>query len=76
MSCCSGASSSRVFFNSALNAAAASPDPVGMGARIGDEIAGRQPQFVHAAVDLLGEVADVLQPLQFGEGRSRCGGWR
>ena len=38
--------------------------------RIDDEIARRKPQLVHAAVDLLGEVADVLQPLQFGKGRT------
>jgi len=36
--------------------------------RVGNVIAGGQPQFVHAPVDLLGEVADALQPLQFREG--------
>ena len=44
-------------------------DPIGLGALIGDEIAGREPQLVHAPVDLLGQVADALQPLKFGEGR-------
>src|SRR6185369_12152951 len=39
------------------------------GAGIGDEIARRKPQFTHAAVDLLGEVADALQSLQLREGR-------
>ena len=69
MSCCSGASSSRVFFRSSLSSVAASPTRSGLRAGIGDEIARRKPQFVHAAVDLLGEVADVLQPLQLGKGR-------
>ena len=68
MSCCSGASSSRVFFNSTFSADAASHDAGGMRVRIGHVIAGGQPQLVHAAVDLLGQVADALQPLQFGEG--------
>ncbi len=45
------------------------PDLDRLGARIGHEIARRQPQFVHAAVDVLGEVADALQPLQFDKGR-------
>ncbi len=40
-----------------------------LGTRIGHEVPRRQPQFVHAAVDILGEVADALQPLQFHEGR-------
>ena len=44
-------------------------DPVGRRARIGDEIAGRQPQFVHAPVDLLGDVAEAIEPLQLGKGR-------
>ena len=44
-------------------------DPVRPGALIGDEIARREPQLVHPPVDLLGEVADILQPLQLGEGR-------
>ena len=39
-------------------------------AGIGDEIARRKPQFVHAPVDVLGEVADALQPLQFAKGLS------
>ena len=38
--------------------------------RIDDEIARRQPQFVHAAVDLLGKIADILQSLQLGKGRT------
>ena len=50
------------------------PDLDRLGTRIGDEIPRRQPQFVHAAVDVLGEVADTLQPLQLHEGRSRYAG--
>ena len=46
-----------------------SSHPVRLGVRIGDEIARRKPQLVHPAVDLLGEVADILQPLQLGKGR-------
>ena len=69
MSCCSGASSSRVFFRTSLSAVGGVADLDRLGAGIGDEIARREPQFVHAAVDVLGEVADALQPLQFGEGR-------
>ncbi|MGY4377018.1 hypothetical protein ACVWZ3_004657 [Bradyrhizobium sp. i1.3.6] len=42
---------------------------LGAGAGIGDEIARRKPQLVHAAVDVLGEVADALEPLQLSEGR-------
>ena len=44
-------------------------DLVRLGARIGDEIARGEPQLVHAPVDVLGEVADALQPLQLGKGR-------
>ena len=66
---CSGASSSRVFFKSGVNEAAASQTRLGWSRRIGDEIPRRQPQFVDAPVDLLGEIADALQALQFGEGR-------
>ncbi len=43
-------------------------DPVGSGAGISDDIAGREPQFVHAPVDVLGQVADTLHPLKFGKG--------
>src|SRR5882757_1362931 len=39
-----------------------------LGARVGDEVARRQPQFVHPPVDVLGEVADALQPLQLAKG--------
>ena len=42
---------------------------LGAGAGIGDEVARGEPQLVHAAVDVLGEVADALKPLQFGKGR-------
>jgi len=42
---------------------------LGAGAGIGDEVARGEPQLVHAAVDVLGEVADALEPLQLGEGR-------
>ena len=44
-------------------------DPVGLRARIGHEIPRREPKLVGAPVDLLGEIANVLQPLQFGKGR-------
>ena len=44
------------------------PDLARLGPGLGDEIARGQPQFVHATVDVLGEVADALQPLQFGKG--------
>ncbi|MBA7471549.1 hypothetical protein ES707_06855 [subsurface metagenome] len=37
-------------------------------AGIGDEVARGQPQLVHAAVDILGKVADALQPLQLTKG--------
>ena len=40
----------------------------GLRAGIGDEVARGQPQFVHAPVDVLGEVADALQPLQLAKG--------
>ncbi len=82
MSCCSGASSSRVFFRTSLSAVAASPTWTGLRAGIGDEIPRGQPQFVHAAVDVLGKVAHALQPLQLGKGRidvadgDDAGGWR
>jgi hypothetical protein len=46
------------------------PDPIGPGAGIGDEIAGRQPQLVHAPLDLLGDIAKALQALQLGKGRT------
>ena len=44
-------------------------DPGRLRIRIGDEIARRQPQLVDPPVDLLGEVADALHPLQLGKGR-------
>ena len=69
MSCCSGASSRRVFFRISLSEATASPTWIDLRARIGHEVAGGQPQFVHPPVDVLGEVADALQPLQLGKGR-------
>src|SRR6201999_1091898 len=43
--------------------------PIRLRIRISHEIPRRKPQLVGAPVDLLGEVADVLQPLQFGKGR-------
>ncbi len=70
MSCCSGASSSRVFFRTSLERLAPPPPTwADWRAGVGDEIPRREPQFVDAAVDVLGEVADALQPLQLGEGR-------
>ena len=45
------------------------PDLVGGRRRIGHEVARRQPQFVGAAVDFLGDIAEALQVLQFGKGR-------
>lgn len=42
---------------------------LGAGAGIGDEVARGKAQFVHAAVDVLGEVADALEPLQLRKGR-------
>jgi hypothetical protein len=39
------------------------------GAGVGDEVARGKAQFVHAAVDVLGEIADALEPLQLGKGR-------
>lgn len=35
---------------------------------LGQEVARRKAELVHAAVDLFGEIADPLQPLQLGEG--------
>lgn len=36
---------------------------LGPRARVGDEVARGKAQFVHTAVDVLGEIADALQPL-------------
>ena len=35
---------------------------------IGDEVPRRQPQAVHAAINVFGQIAHSLQPLQFREG--------
>ncbi len=39
-------------------------NPIRAGVRIGDEIAGSEPQRVHAPIDLGGDVAEALQTLQ------------
>src|SRR5262249_26456473 len=45
------------------------PDTVGLRTGIGDEIARCKAQFVHAPIDLFGEIADVLQPPELAKGR-------
>ncbi len=76
MSCCSGASSSRVFFRSPLNSEGRLLDPIGLRSRVGHEIARGEPQLIGAPVDLLGEVADVLQTLQFRQRSRQYDEWR
>ena len=43
------------------------PDPAGLAARIGDDLARRQPQLADLLVDFLGEIVDALQALQLAE---------
>ena len=40
-----------------------------LAAGVRDEIPRGEPQFVHAAVNVLGQIADALQPLQLAKGR-------
>src|SRR5882724_5360249 len=45
------------------------PDLTGLRAWIGHEVPGGKPQFVHPAIDVFGQVANALQPLQLGKRR-------
>ncbi len=45
------------------------PDLAGWSRWIGHEVPCREPQFVHAPVDVLRQIAKTLKPLQLGKGR-------